>query len=153
MLPVTNFRMRIRTFLKQSRRNSNQIAGKRQLLNFLYDITFVNFSGSFYMTDISKAILPTQENGMQLQIGPFENPNSFQIHAFIHLCMITGDHAQLEFLCGTSFRNKNKKCRICMSNNIHSLNIDEAIGPFRDDISMQNMDEAKSDVTQKAKFA
>ena len=54
-----------------------------------------------FLYDISKVILTTQVQGIQLQIGPFNNPSSFVIHAFIHLVMITGDHAQLEYLSGT----------------------------------------------------
>ena len=70
--------------------------GKNKLINDVIKHQCRQFQRKF-LYDILEPILATQTNGIELQIGPFENQNSFKIHAFIHLCMITGDHAQLEF--------------------------------------------------------
>ena len=86
-----------------------------------------------YLYDILKPILETQESGVKFQVGHFENKKSFCIHAFIHLCLITGDNKQLDYLAGTNFRSKNGKCRQCLSNKVHSLNANESIGEFRND--------------------
>ena len=84
-----------------------------------------------------KPILDTQEESVLLRIGRFNNPNGYEINASIHLCIISGDNLQLEYLTSTSFKNKNMKCRICVSDNCHAIDPDLAIGAFRDDLEMQ----------------
>ena len=86
-----------------------------------------------YLYEVFKVILKTQDKGVYLRVGSFDDPSGFYIHAFIHLVCISGDNLQLDYLAGTHFKSKYLKCRICMSTNIHSLNDSECIGRFRCD--------------------
>ena len=101
-----------------------------------------------------KPILETQENGVKFQVGSFNNDKSFCIHAFVHICLITGDNKQLDFLAGTHFRSSFGKCRQCLSMNIHSLNANEAIGDFRNDSFMYSVGlNAKTALIDRCKHA
>ena len=107
-----------------------------------------------YLYDIMKPILETQENGVKFQVGSFNNDKSFCIHAFVHICLITGDNKQLDFLAGTHFRSSFGKCRQCLSMNIHSLNANEAIGDFRNDSFMYSVGlNAKTALIDRCKHA
>ena len=94
-----------------------------------------------YLYDILQPILLTHENGVTLRIGAFTNPKGYFINASIHLCVISGDNKQLDYLAGTNFKTKVYKCRLCMSQNCNSLDIGQSVGSFRDDNEMQNLSE------------
>lgn len=99
-----------------------------------------------YLYDVCKPILKTQENGVLLRVGSFNNEKGYEINACIHLCIISGDNAQLEFLSTTSFKNNSRKCRICMSKVCNSPDITEAIGKFRNDTKMQQLGKEYEDL-------
>lgn len=90
-----------------------------------------------YLYDICAPILESQEDGVLLRVGSFNNKDGYEINACIHLCIISGDNLQIEFLTSTSLRTKFRKCRICMSKNCNSLDLTKAIGKFRSDTKMQ----------------
>ena len=92
-----------------------------------------------YLYDVFKPILDTQEHGVLLRVGRFDNPLGFEINANIHLVVISGDNLQLENLTSTNFRSSTYKCRICMSDNTNAINFKDCIGEFRDDDTMQQV--------------
>ena len=101
-----------------------------------------------YLYDIFLPILSTQKEGTVLQVGNFNNPKSYAIHAFIHLCLITGDNEQLDYLCGTCFRRKKGKCRQCDSEKIHDMDPEVALGNFRNDEETKRIGKNSTKVLQ-----
>ena len=92
-----------------------------------------------YLYDILKPILETQKEAVLLRVGRFDNPKGYEINASIHLCIISGDNLQLEYLTSTNFKIKDMKCRMCMSTNCQAIDPNLAIGAFRDDQEMQTI--------------
>jgi len=87
-----------------------------------------------YLSDIVSPILKYQDQAIKIRIGE-RFQNSKDILAYIHLTLISGDTMALDYLAGTSNRNKNEKCRLCTLSNCVTP-YDKYDVEYRDDISM-----------------
>ena len=96
-----------------------------------------------YLYDVLKPILDYQAEGLKLRVGG-DKENAFDIVAYPHLVMITGDTKELDFLAGTNWRKgTGPKCRLCTSDiKTSSNNIDNK---FRDDDTMYTVSKEGGD--------
>ena len=88
-----------------------------------------------YLYDILSPLLKYQDKGLKICIGG-NKKGAFDIVAFPHLVMLTGDTKELDYLAGTSWQKKSgPKCRLCTTLNFNQSNyvLDNI---FRDDASM-----------------
>ena len=118
--------------------NSNKTKGKKGIINNIIKYHKRKFQLQ-YLYDILKKTLDSQSNGVKFRVGRFDNVNGYEIEAYIHLCIISGDNKQLDYLGGISMRSNSKPCRICNTEQCHSIDNEQCIGTFRDDNEMQRI--------------
>ena len=90
-----------------------------------------------YLFELISPIVKYQKNGLIMRVG--KNENAFDITAFPHLVMITGDSQELDYIAGTSHRSSTMKCRICTETDCISFIKNRPPAPFRKDVEMQNI--------------
>ena len=93
-----------------------------------------------FISDMLSPLLATQENGIKLRVGPFDNLNGYEIEAYIHVVAISCDNKESDDLAGTSMFSSTMKCRMCEEHNCNNLYTSiKDIPVFRKDEDMQAM--------------